>query len=116
MLEHRILAEKVKSTLARAGLPIAATFDDALSCGVYLEIEDAERLPPEVFLKWRVHPMVNEHFKHVPIDRLLSDPQVRELKNTERAMNTAIIAILEFSGFSARVLKEERVGEILVSE
>ncbi|MDF5756273.1 hypothetical protein [Spongiactinospora sp. TRM90649] len=116
LIQHRILAEKVKSALARAGLPIAATLDGALSSGVFVEIVDDERLPPELLLKWRVHPILREHFLEVAADRLQGDPVVREMKHAERAMNTAIIAILEFSGFSARVLEDERVGEILVGE
>jgi hypothetical protein len=116
VIDHDIFAEKVKEALVRAGLPIASTYDSALSCGVYLEIADEERMPPELFLKWRVHPQLNEHFMRVPADLLESDPQVKELQNAWQAMNTAITAILEFAGFSVRVLEGERAWELLVRE
>ncbi|MDH6516399.1 hypothetical protein M2164_002838 [Streptomyces sp. SAI-208] len=116
MIRHDIFADKVKTTLVRAGLPVASTFDDTLSCGVYVEIVDDEQLPPEAFLKWRVHPVLQEHFRTVPHDALLSDPQVREMRVAQEAMNTAVIAVLENAGFSARPVRGERVGEILVGE
>ncbi len=116
MIEHQIFAEKVKSALARAGLPIAGTFDSSLTSGVYVEIADDQRLPPELYLKWRVNPVLTQHFVQVDIARLTSDPVVAELKNAQQAMNTAIISILEFAGYVARVNKDLRPGEIHVVE
>ncbi|GAA1637615.1 hypothetical protein GCM10009733_038390 [Nonomuraea maheshkhaliensis] len=116
MIEHQIFAEKVKSTLTRAGLPIAGTFDSSLTSGVYVEIADDQRLPPELYLKWRVNPVLTHHFVQVDIARLTSDPVVAELKNAQRTMNTAIISILEFAGYVARVNQDLRPGEIHVVE
>ncbi|RRR77816.1 hypothetical protein [Streptomyces sp. RP5T] len=116
LIRHDVFADRVKTTLARAGLPLASTFDDALSSGVYVEIADEERLPPQAFLKWRVHPILQEHFRTVPHNALLSDPQVRELRIAQEAMNTAVIAVLEGAGFSARLARGERAGEVLVGE
>ncbi|MFJ4203911.1 hypothetical protein ACIP2Y_30345 [Streptomyces sviceus] len=116
MIRHDIFADKVKTTLVRAGLPVASTFDSTLSCGVYVEIADDEQLPPQAFLQWRVHPLLQEHFRTVPHDALLGDPQVRELRVAREAMNTAVIAVLENAGFSARPARGERAGEVLVGE
>ncbi|MFJ9154545.1 hypothetical protein ACIRP7_42420 [Streptomyces sp. NPDC102270] len=116
MIRHDIFADRVKTVLVRAGLPIASTFDATLSSGVYLEIADDERLPPEAFLRWRVHPMLQEHFRTVPHDELLSDPQVRELRVAQDAMNAVITAVLDNAGFRTRTARGERAGEILVGE
>ncbi|KUM89364.1 MULTISPECIES: hypothetical protein [Streptomyces] len=116
MIRHDIFADKVKTTLARAGLPVASTFDAALSWGVYVEIADDEQLPPRAFLRWRVHPVLQEHLRTVSRDALLSDPQVREFRVARDAMNTAVIAVLENAGFSARPARGERAGEVLVGE
>ncbi|MEU5046417.1 hypothetical protein [Streptomyces griseorubiginosus] len=116
LIRHDIFADKVKTAVARAGLPVASTFDATLSSGVYVEIVDDEQLPPQAFLQWRVHPVLQEHFRTVPHDALLSDPQVRELRVAQEAMNTAVIAVLENAGFSARPARGERAGEVLVGE
>ncbi|MFC8365941.1 hypothetical protein ACFUIY_39500 [Streptomyces griseorubiginosus] len=116
LIRHDIFADKVKTALARAGLPLASTFDATLSSGVYVEIADDEQLPPQAFLQWRVHPVLQEHFRTVPHDALLSDPQVRELRVAQEAMNTAVITVLENAGFSARPARGERAGEVRVGE
>jgi hypothetical protein len=115
LIQHQVFEEKVKAVLARAGLPIASTHDASLSSGVYLEVVDEEKLPPEVFLKWRVHSTLHVHFRGVAHGRLESDPQVAEMANAERAMNAAITEILASSGFNAREARGERVGEIVIS-
>lgn len=115
MIQHQIFEEKVKAALAKAGLPIASTYDESLSSGAYLEVVDDEKLPPEVFLKWRVHPTLHTHFRGVPHEQLGNDPLVMEMANAGRAMNVAIAAILEFSGFSVREVRGERAGEIIIS-
>lgn len=116
MIQHQVFEEKVKTALARAGLPIASTYDASLSSGAYLEVVDDEKLPPEVFLKWRVHPTLHAHFRSVARGQLESDPQVAEMVNAGRAMNAAITAIIAFSGFKVRESQGERVGEIVISE
>jgi hypothetical protein len=114
LIAHEIFQEKLKADLVRAGLPIAATFDPSLSSGIYLESID-ESMPPAVFLEWRVHPGFNDHFLSLSHDELLGDPQVQAMRNTQRAMNTAITAILEFAGYQVREAMSERPGELVVS-
>ncbi|MFK0153277.1 hypothetical protein ACIQVK_14565 [Streptomyces sp. NPDC090493] len=116
MIQHQILEEKVKAVLAKAGLPIASTYDASLSVGAFLEVADDEKLPPEVFLKWRVHSTLHAHFRSVQHDRLEGDPLVMEMVNAEQAMNVAIASILKFSGFNVRMARGERVGEMVISE
>jgi hypothetical protein len=116
LVQHQVFEEKIKAVLAKAGLPIAATYDASLSCGVYLEVIDDEKLPPEVFLKWRVYSTLYAHFRGVSPGQLESDPQVAEMANMERAMNAAITAILTFSGFEVMDSQGERAGELIIGE
>ncbi|MEU0424395.1 hypothetical protein ABZ235_12385 [Streptomyces canus] len=79
-------------------------------------IVDEEQLPPEAFLRWRVHPTLQEHFRSVPHDDLLSDPRVPELRVAQGAMNAVITAVLDNAGFRTGPAQGERAGEILVGE
>jgi hypothetical protein len=116
LIQHEVFAEKIRVALTRAGLPIASTYDASLSFGAHLEVVDDEKFPPEVFLKWRVHPTLHAHFRRVAHGQLESDPEVAEMISAERAMNVAIATILASSGFKVRKSRGERVGEIVISE
>ncbi|WP_055588848.1 hypothetical protein [Peterkaempfera griseoplana] len=114
MIAHEIFREKLTADLVRAGLPIAATFDPSLSSGIRLETVD-ESLPPSVFLEWRVHPQLTDHFLSLGPAELLSDPRVQAMQNTRRAMHTAVTAILEFAGYQVREAEGEQAGALVVS-
>ncbi|WP_377267711.1 hypothetical protein [Peterkaempfera sp. SMS 1(5)a] len=114
MIAHEIFRERLTADLVRAGLPIAATLDPSLSSGIRLDTLD-ESLPPSVFLEWRVHPQVTDHFLSLGPAELLSDPQAQAMQNARRAMNTAVTAILEFAGYQVREARGEQAGSLVVS-
>jgi hypothetical protein len=107
--------EKLTAVLVRAGLPIAPTFDPTLSSGLRVQ-SDSGRTPPACFLHWRVHPSLIDHFLSLSHAELLDDPQVQAMRNTQRAMNTAITTILEFAGYQVREDRGERIGELFVTK
>lgn len=63
-----------------------------------------------------MHPTLQEHFRSVPHDDLLSDPRVPELRVAQGAMNAVITAVLDNAGFRTGPAQGERAGEILVGE
>jgi hypothetical protein len=114
LLADENFREKLTAVLVRAGLPIAPTFDPSLSSGLRVE-SDSGRTPPACFLDWRVHPGFYDHFLGLSHAELLDDPQVKAMRNTQRAMNTAITTILEFAGYQVREDRDERIGELFVT-
>ena len=111
---HELFQDRLKAELVRAGLPIAATWDSTLSPGIWLEVIDGSTLP-SAFLEWRVHPTLVHHLLSLRHDELPGDFRVRAMRNTQRAMHTAITSILEFAGYRVREARSERAGELIVT-
>ncbi|MEU4658863.1 hypothetical protein AB0G32_33865 [Streptomyces sp. NPDC023723] len=115
MFTHELFREKLTADLVRAGLPIAPTASPSLSSGVYLETID-DSTPPAVFLQWRVHSALLDHFLSLGHAELTEDPQVRTMLTAQRAMYTAITTVLEHAGYEVREATGERAGELVVSQ
>jgi hypothetical protein len=116
VIQHQIFKEKINAIIARAGLPLAASIDPSISWGAFLEISNGDELPPQLYLKWRVHPLLRNEFKSVEPGRLLEDLKAKEYIAAERAMNDALVAIIENAGFNAQLAHGERIGQILITE
>ncbi|POX54335.1 hypothetical protein [Streptomyces sp. Ru72] len=111
-----VFAEKVKSTLAQAGIGISATADPSLSVGAYVEVDDAGEGPLEVFVGWRVHADLYRHFTSLEPAKLRDDERVKVKRHAETVMRQAVASILEFSGFSVLEAKGEHAGQLRVIE
>lgn len=114
MIPHETFTEYVKTVLVGIGVPIAETGDPSLSSGAFLEVFDDEELPPKLFLRWVVHPVLSLHFRSLGATGCAAT-QVREMMVARSAMNEAITKILTASGFQVGPGGGEQVGGMFIT-
>jgi hypothetical protein len=101
-IQLEILAEKVKSSLALAGLPLSPLVDAELANGAYVEIDDEDDGSGAVYLQWRVHPVLQRDFVAVPQSALETDPRARLYRHSLQVMLDAMSSVLVEAGFVVR--------------
>jgi hypothetical protein len=99
----QVLARRVRSELAAAGLPVPAPgLAPVLAGGAEVMVDDGADQAGGVFVNWAASPRLQACTSRVLRHRQLDDPLLRHSAEVKAAMMQAMAAILTSAGFTVQ--------------